>query len=92
MRKLFAWYATGNCSLLQVRNMAGGFMEIQGLAFQYAKRLPKSTVEHILKNPVYYGDFLWDGKLYRGSHPPVISRGLWEKTQEAFRKTNHPMA
>jgi hypothetical protein len=90
MRKLFEWYATGNYSLLQVRNMARELMEMQGLAFQYAKRLTKSTVEHILKNPVYYGDFLWNVRLYHGSHPPVISRSLWEQTQEAFRKTNHP--
>jgi hypothetical protein len=44
-------------------------MAVEGLAFQYAKQLTQSTVEHILKNPVYYGDFLWNGKAYRGSHP-----------------------
>jgi site-specific DNA recombinase len=90
IRKLFEWYATGNYSLLQVRNMARQLMETQGLALQYAKRLTKSTVEHILKNAVYHGDFLWNGKLYPGSHPPVVSCALWEQTQEAFRKTNHP--
>jgi site-specific DNA recombinase len=84
MRKLFEWYATGNYSLLQVRNMARELMETQGLAFQYAKRLTKSTVEHILKNRVYYGDFQWNGKLYRGSHSPIVSHALWEQTQEAF--------
>jgi site-specific DNA recombinase len=90
IRKLFEWYATGNYSLLQVRNIAREFMETQGLAFQYAKRLTKSTVEHILKNPVYYGDFLWNGKLSHGSHLSIVSHALWEQTQEAFRKTNHP--
>jgi site-specific DNA recombinase len=90
IRKLFEWYATGNYSLLQVRNMARELMEAEGLAFQYAKRLTKSTVEHILKNPVYHGDFLWNGKLYHGSHPPIVSHTLWEQTQEAFRKANHP--
>jgi site-specific DNA recombinase len=90
IRKLFEWYATGNYSLLQVSNMARELMAVEGLAFQYAKQLTKSTVEHILKNPVYYGDFLWNGKAYRGSHPPVVSRELWERTQEAFRKTNYP--
>ena len=65
-------------------------MEAEGLAFQYAKRLTKSTIEHILKNPIYYGDFLWNGKLYHGSHLAIISRDLWDQTQEAFRKTNRP--
>jgi site-specific DNA recombinase len=90
IRKLFEWYATGNFSLLQVRNMAREFMEAEGVAFQHAKRLTKSTVEHILKNPIYHGDFLWNGKLYHGSHPPLIAHALWEQTQEAFRRTNHP--
>jgi hypothetical protein len=90
IKKLFEWYATGNYSLLQVRNMARELMETQRLAFQYARRLTKSTVEHILKNPIYCGDFLWNGKLYHGSHPPIVSHALWEQTQEAFRKTNHP--
>jgi site-specific DNA recombinase len=58
IRTLFEWYATGNYSLLQVRNMARKLMEAEGLAFPHAKRLTKSTVEHILKNPIYYGDFL----------------------------------
>jgi hypothetical protein len=70
--------------------MVWELMETEGLAFQSAKRLTKSTVEHILKNPVYHGDFLWNGKLYHDSHPPIVSRALWEQTQEAFRKTNHP--
>jgi DNA invertase Pin-like site-specific DNA recombinase len=80
IRKLFEWYATGNYSLLQVRNMARKLMAAEGLTFHYAKRLTKSTVEHILKNPVYYGDFLWNGKLYHGSHPPIVSHALWEQT------------
>jgi site-specific DNA recombinase len=90
IRKLFEWYATGNYSLLQVRHMARRLMESEGLAFQYAKQLTKSTVEHILKNPIYYGNFLWNAKLYHGSHPPIVSHALWEQTQEAFRKSNHP--
>jgi len=90
IRKLFEWYATGSYSLLQVRNIARGLMETQGLAFQHSKRLTKSTVEHILKNPVYYGNFLWNGKLYHGSHPPIVSRALWEQRLEAFRKTDYP--
>jgi site-specific DNA recombinase len=90
IRKLFEWYASGDYSLLQVRNMARKVMDSEGLAFQCAGRLTKSTVEHILKNPIYYGDFLWNGRLYHGSHPPLVSRALWEQTQEAFRKTNHP--
>jgi hypothetical protein len=65
-------------------------METEGLALQCAKRLTKSSVEHIPKNPLYYGDFLWNGKLYHGSHPPIISHDLWEQTQEAFHKTNRP--
>jgi site-specific DNA recombinase len=57
IRKLFEWYATGNYSLLHVRNMARELIETEGLALQCAKRLTKGSVEHILKNPLYYGGF-----------------------------------
>ncbi len=72
VKKLFEWYSTGNYSLLQVKNMA----HEEGLTYRSGKKISKSTVEKILKNPVYRGDFYWNGKLYQGIHPPIVSREL----------------
>ena len=34
----------------------------------------KAEIHRILQNPIYTGDFRWNGKLYHGSHEPLISR------------------
>ena len=53
--------------------------------------LSKSTVERILKNPFYTGVFDWKGRTYEGDHPPLVSSELFRRTQEAFRRGNHPV-
>lgn len=34
--------------------------------------------------------FTWKGQTYEGDHEPLISMGLYERTQEAFRKDGKP--
>jgi len=41
-------------------------------------------VHKILKNPLYYGEFHWAGKIYKGIHEPLISRDLYERVQEVM--------
>ena len=50
------------------------------------KTISKSSVQRILRNPMYYGDFVWKKKIHVGIHEPIISRSLWEKVQEVFAK------
>lgn len=51
------------------------------------KKLHFSMLERIVRNPFYYGDFLYRGKLYHGTHQAIISRNLWERANE---KLNTP--
>ncbi len=47
-----------------------------------------SQVYLLLKNPFYYGEFeypLDSGSWYKGSHPPLISKELFEQTQEQLK-------
>ncbi len=55
-----------------------------------SKPITMCQIERILKNPFYTGTFQWAGKLYQGSHEPIISRQLFEETQRAFRIHNKP--
>ena len=50
----------------------------------------KCQVERILKNPFYYGDFRWAGRIFRGSHTPIVTRQLFDAVQRAFRIHNKP--
>lgn len=85
IRKVFEWYASGNYSLHDVNRMA----REAGLAYRKSGNpLHLSNIDHILRNPIYYGDFFWAKKLYRGTHEPIITRELWEAVQ-TVRKGRH---
>ena len=89
--KLFEWYATGNYSLLEIIKK----VQEEGLSYRKTQaRIPKSVVHKIFKNPIYYGDFVWAGKEYHGTHEPLISRELYDRVQEVMvdkgnRRTRH---
>ena len=75
---LFNEYATGDYSLQQL---------VERLRFrEYGFSICRSRIIHILRNPFYKGDFVWKGKLFRGSHEPIISHALWEKVQSILSR------
>ena len=83
IRQLFEWYATGLHSLLEVSKK----VHEEGLTYRKTEaRLPKSVIHKILKNPIYYGDFVWAGKEYRGTHEPIISKELFDRVQEVMEE------
>jgi site-specific DNA recombinase len=81
VRKLFEWYSTGNYSIVDVAQKAYD----EGFTFRKTNRkIPKNTINGILKNPLYYGEFLWDGKTYKGIHEPLVTRELYTLVQEVM--------
>jgi DNA invertase Pin-like site-specific DNA recombinase len=85
--KLFEWYVQGNVSLneLRVRAFSAGLLHPRS-----GRRMTKSEIHRILRNPLYYGDFLWNGKLYRGVHEPIVSKQLFDAVQDVFVGANRP--
>jgi site-specific DNA recombinase len=85
--KLFEWYARGNVSLkeLTARAFSAGLTHPRS-----GRKMTKSEIHRMLRNPIYYGDFLWKGKLYRGLHEPLISRELFDAVQAVFDQANRP--
>ena len=81
VRRLFKLYATGNYSLKQLREVA---IEAGVVGRRSGRHLTKSEVARILNNPIYYGKFLWGGKLYRGTHTPIITKELFDASQQAL--------
>ena len=75
--KLFEWYTTGNYSLAEIADLATD----NGLKFGRSRNLA-ATVHNLFKNPIYYGDFLFTGKMYQGIHTPLVTRELWDRVQE----------
>jgi site-specific DNA recombinase len=97
VKRLFEWYATGTSSIREVTKMARG----AGLVFRKSRNpIPQATVHTLLRNRIYTGDFDWDGRTYRGTYEPLISRELWSRVQEILdrrfakrnRKSKHEFA
>ncbi len=85
MKKAFELIATDYFSLAQVHcQLESNFSWIEKRPS--AKRLGK-----LLRNPFYYGDFIFDGQLFRGNpeaHPPLISFDLWQRAQDVLDGKN----
>jgi len=63
IKRMFERYAQGDISLEDVGLLA---ME-EGLPLQREGNF-RATVQYAFKNPFYYGDFVFKGKLYKGIH------------------------
>jgi site-specific DNA recombinase len=80
--QIFEWYGSRRYSLKEVTRMAAD----AGLRYRGSGgKVPRSTVHAILRNPVYYGDVAWDGRIFRGVHEPIVSRQLWDEVQAVLR-------
>ena len=87
IRLLFETYAREDVSLsrLAVRAAEWGLKTRTGRTFQ------KGEVHYILRNPIYYGMIRWEGKLYQGSHEPIVSKELFERVQQRLRQGSSPL-
>ena len=86
IRKMFELYATGNYSLKRLTDL----MYEEGFKSRGGSKIGKSSIEGLLKNPIYYGSFVWRGKLYQGTHEPIITKEIFDATQRAFAAHNKP--
>jgi site-specific DNA recombinase len=78
---LFALYVTGRYSVkaLAVKAHAMGLTHPRS-----GRRMMKGEIHRILGNPIYMGEFRWAGKLYPGSHEPLITRQQFEEVQSVL--------
>lgn len=79
--RIFEWFETGNYSLKEVTKLA------RDAGLRYRKsQLPVgvSTVHFMLRNRLYAGAFEWGGRLYQGTHEPLVTLETWENVQEVL--------
>lgn len=83
--KLFEWYSTGTLSLKELARKA----RAAGLTHRKSGTpVPVSTVQTILRNRLYAGEFEWNGRTYQGRHEPLVTRDLWERVQAVLTGRN----
>jgi site-specific DNA recombinase len=80
-RRMFELYATGRYSLSSLRKT---------LLTEFGVSIGKSYLDRLLKNPFYTGAFYWEGKLYSGTHSPLVDRTVYDEVQAVFAGHNRP--
>jgi site-specific DNA recombinase len=78
---LFEWCAAGQHSLTRLTEIAG---KAGLVSCRTHKSIQPSRVHAVLRNPIYMGEFDWNGVRYRGTHVPLVSRELWEHSQKVL--------
>ena len=87
VKRAFELYAEGNISL---KNLA---KKLYDEGFIYTPSHPKISTGHLgkmLQNECYIGFIRHRGKLYKGKHPSIVSKQLFQKAQRAFKKDGKP--
>ena len=62
------------------------WFEEESVTTRAGKHISLSMVYKMLSNPYYYGEFEYGGVWYKGAHPPLISKDLFDKAREALIK------
>ena len=86
IKRAFSLMASGHHSLRMLERQ----LYDEGLRNRNGNRVGKSAIHQTLKNPIYYGAFRWGGKMYEGSHTPIISKQLFDKVQSVLSGSFHP--
>lgn len=88
-----AEYAVRAFNLFVHENLSAS--SINNILYEEGLRNPKgnkyavSTIQRMFRNPMYVGDYIYQGKLYpNGKHEPLISRKLFQLAQEKLNNAN----
>lgn len=82
VKRIFDLYSSG---LYSVQAVADKLNE-EGLLLDLSRKVNKSSVHTILRNPVYNGDFKWKGKVYKGVHEALVNKSTWKQCQDILSR------
>lgn len=83
IKKMWEFMVSGGYRPQQVLDMAN---KEWGLSTYKGKPMHISTFHCILTSPFYTGNFLWDGKLYKGNHEAMVTSEQFELVRERLCK------
>lgn len=83
--ELFKMYATGDYSLIELRDL---FYK-KGLVTSVGKRVAMSKMFEMVKCHFYYGAMHWRGMTDIGKHEAIITKELFDKCQRVIKENNH---
>lgn len=74
----FSRYATGTFSLSKL----AGHLHERGFRSVYGGKVGVSGLHKILRNPFYRGDVRYRGRIYPGTHEPLVTPELFQAVQD----------
>ena len=83
---IFVLYSLGQSTFQDIAD----YLFERGIKTSGGKPYSKDKVKYILKNPFYYGHFIYGGEIYEGKHTPIISKKLFDKVQTVIKQRSHP--
>jgi DNA invertase Pin-like site-specific DNA recombinase len=84
--RMYEWFESGRYALKDISRMA----KEAGLRnSKTGKPLGVSTIHVVLRNRIYTGSFHWLGRLFQGTHEPLVSHETWENVQEVLDGRSH---
>ncbi|MCK5320891.1 recombinase family protein [Candidatus Parcubacteria bacterium] len=86
VKEVFELYASGKYSLGDIVEI----MNKKGLTTKNNKKVYRHTIYLTLQNPFYYGIMSVWGKIYEGSHMPIISKRLFDQVQDILHGNSRP--
>jgi len=84
IKRAFELYSTGNYSVEALNDL----LYQKGLRTRDGRKLSRSIMTNILKNPFYTGKMLYKGKIYQGKHQPITSEELFNLCQQVIAEHN----
>ncbi len=65
-------------------------LTILGAHGKNPRPISRSSMYNMFSNPFYCGKFRWDGKIWQGKHPPMITVEEYDKAQEILGPRGKP--
>jgi len=87
VKKMFEAYATRDYTLEDLQKLS---LSLGLVSRRTGKALVIARIDHMIRNPFYYGVFNHKGELYQGSHEPIISKKLFDKVQRIVQARGKP--
>jgi hypothetical protein len=84
IQRLFAFAASGTYSLSDLVRLTRDTWKLRiprRRPNSTARGISHTTVDHILRNPFYYGKLVVKGEVYEGVHPPLVSKETFDRVQ-----------
>jgi len=82
VRRAFELYSTGRYSLKEICDMLYPY----GFVNKIGRKIAKSQLHDMLRQPFYKGYVHWRGQLYPGVHEPIVDERLFDKVQEVLKQ------